>query len=418
MKNARTLHWYDPGHPAYAATSSKVKEYARDKDYGSIAELISGYIQEAIEIEDIADAVLGPVMDWTAGSQVASDRQFTAPPLVHGNKAVTIENGATLSSAKFSGRKVYVAPETVTTPSYDFDTKDFESGEIADAGRVAMAAMQALLIQKAKRLINLLGMGSDMTDTTDANTKVTVIEDDGTFNSGTDTPTYVPKLKEAIRKNVSKLQDTIGSRENMIGITRQITLDNIAPADIGGVDWYAIPAAEDAEDENRPIFCEGDVILVAPRYAANIAKTMNIESSVHSNGHYEVSFAWRWAHAYVRWDTKYLRRIVVLDTTTPAGVLTVTSFDANSMELYCTKPLKVSTITTSTLIIDDDNPAVATIDGLTYSVTLLGDLRRARIVFGDTKPTAGTTYYIKTTTGIHDIGANATTAMTQVALKA
>jgi len=399
----------DPRHPEYEAYAAKVKEFMKAKDFSAIGEIIGGLIQEEIVLEDIVPEIIGE-FDWS--DVTGMEQLFRAPLKWHGNTAVTMENGMTLPTAKVTQNKVNVPIEYVTTPAYPVDTNDIKVGDLVTIEAIKNAGKNALITAKCQRLYTLLCSEADMTDPAHASTKVTVLVDQGTYSDASDDPAYIRELTRNLGEAVSELQETSNGRPVIKGFCRQVTLDKANKAELSGVDLLAIPAAQD--DLERPIFTEGDIVLVAP-YAANAATIMDVESDEEKSAQYTVSYAQRWGHKWILWGTQYLRRFIIIDQVA-GGAPVVDEFTATSLSLYFSKPVLKSTITalTGSILVEatgDTGTQLATFTTAT-DVTIAADMRHVTIALGGL--TAGSAYNIIAGASLTDVGGEAFCAATTI----
>jgi hypothetical protein len=274
--NTKILSPLSPEHEKYEAYAAKVKELADSGNHHALAELLTGLIQGAITLDDPVAGVLGGEFNWA--DVTGMEQLFLAPIKVTNNRAITMENGALIPTARIVRNRVSAPFEEIASPAYEIDVRTLKRGDVATLADIQAKAAQSLIVEKTLRLYKLLGSGADMTETDSTLSRVVAIEDDGEFSSATDAPTYVRLLKRKIRTAISQLAEACDMQGVTIsGMTRAATLDLIADTAVTGVTWTAIPAAAD-EDSGRAYFTDGDIILVAP-YAANCARVMDVEGA-------------------------------------------------------------------------------------------------------------------------------------------
>lgn len=389
----------NPKHEKYEAYAARIQELARNGNDRAIAEIMSGFIQGVIELEDPVAAVLGEEYNWT--DRTAQEQLFEAPPTVTNNKAVTFENGYVIPTARFRKNKIGVSPEYIATPGYEIDVNTLANGNIVDLAFIQDKASQSLVIEKVLRLYRLLGFGDDMTDTYATGSRVIAIEDDGEFSSATDDPTYIRTIKRIISDGVSELSETVNQTDVQIrAMCRKITLDFLADTATNSISWHAVPAASD-EITQRPYITEGDILLVAP-YAANVARTLDPEAGTKQIDYWTNGYSWRAAYKWIRWATKYLRRYVVVKKNV-TGTIEMDYFSKDEMGLYFSKPVGKSTIKAAITVTDAEGTEV---EDAVDTVEVLYDLRQVKVTFASGKLSAGSTYTIAVAggaSGVKDI---------------
>jgi hypothetical protein len=386
--------------PKYVELAASLRGAMQSGDTRVVAELISGLIQGEIEIEDPVAPILG---EFKWAEEQEGNQVFEAPYEVIGNTVTTMENGMTLRTAKLVQNRTTAPIERIVTAEFPVDSMDLQKGNLVTLARIENEAKKALVIQKANRLYQLLCEGARMTDPDATNSRVLVVEDDGTYSDASDNPSYVRVLKRLIEDQVSVLQEVVGGGATIKGFCRQITADLLKRVEVSGVEWYVFPAAVEHETK-RPFITEGDIVLVAP-YAANVGEVEPIEGQTYQPSMFEMSFAWRWGHKWVRWDDKYLRRIVVVKVKTP-GTIELDAFSATEMDLYFSKPVRANTIKAAITVSAVGESGSTAVTGAVDTVTVGHDLRHVHVTFAASKLTAGSSYDVAVAggdTGVKDI---------------
>jgi hypothetical protein len=189
------------------------------------------------------------------------------------------------------------------------------------------------------------------------------------------------------------------------GVGRQVTLDLIKRTEVSGIDWVTIPAAQDDTTE-RPYWTEGDILIVSP-FAGAVAKIEDVDESVREPDHYMVSYAFRWSHKYVRWATKYLRRVIIVKkhaTDVPWGSVTVDAFDTRGMSLYFDRPVLKSSVSNTELKLEESTDGGSNWVEVPTPIAVGGtevkyDLRHVRITWATGAVDAGKMYRVSNQSG-------------------
>jgi hypothetical protein len=438
--------WLRSPNPELRAVAEETARFLRDKRIApdrkmrAVAEIVGPILEDRLALDDIWAEVLDQE-DWT-GTPVG-ERVFRMPDeIVGATHVLTYVNGVTLPVATFNRRQVGVQMEEIATPAFPVDVRELERTDpIVTLQAMTDATERMISIHKARRGYYLVADGFD-----DPTTNLEVIIDDGTYDD-TGNFIFIRTLRDKIEEVVEELQDSIGGRPPIWLLSRQITLDRLKRVGLNA-DFGSLPGPDAPEgggkeaalinlrtrvfpagrddvnnflNRGRPIFTEGDVLLLGPN-VGKLAEVEPLEPSTIQRDHWQAEYAWRMGHSWIRWSDKgdlnktrrilYIRKVAAGAT---RGVLTADALSANGAVFYGTRPIDKSTVSNTTVIVSASAGGAAATGALTAN--LRGDLRTLEVTFA-TPLTPGTTYFIRSTTGLKDLAADDYTAMAEVQMQA
>lgn len=398
--------------PKFEEAQAQAKEIFRSKDLEAIGELIAGVIDgPQMDIIDVWDTVLGQI-DMT---DETTRQEFETPEYCWGGRAMKYENGMTIPVTKVTKGKISVASEYIVTPAYEFDINDLASGDLGTVETIRERANRALLREKNVRGIKLFTQ--DVVDY-DGGLRVILKGEDPAADlvvSG-DKWKWQVQLKTTLDRAVKELQDmTEGGPVTMV--LRTITLGDVEASgfNTASVKLVTMNAAVDPENTDRVLFDEGDILLFG-RGVGSVGSVLDTQASEESN-FFTVRYAFRQGHKWIRWqDRGYnsgrIRRIYLVPKIVDGefdGNISVTRFALNGVTFYTDRAIDLSTLTDSNIIVSTTTGGGAA-GGVTVGVAAVdGTMRWGTVAIAGL--TAGTSYFIRFTTGVKDVAAQAFNAI-------